>query len=166
MQLEQAQGRGARPGQLNDAKVNLERYQALLEEKVIAKQQLDTQAAPVGQFEGAIRGRPGAIDNAKLQLDLPRITAPIAAASGLRQVDVGNIVHADRPERPAGDHADPAHRGAVHHPRRTTCRPCSRSCGRRDLPVEAYDRDDAHQIATGKLLTIDNQIDPTTGTFG
>src|SRR5215831_18405124 len=69
VQLEQAEGQLAKDqAQLNDARANLARYQALWEAKVIAKQQLDTQAASVGQFEGAIKADQSAIDNAKLQL--------------------------------------------------------------------------------------------------
>ena len=64
---------------------------------MIAKQQLDTQAATVGQFEGAITGGPSAIDNAKLQLTYAQVTAPISGRIGLRLVDVGNMVHATDP---------------------------------------------------------------------
>src|SRR5258708_22485894 len=70
------------------------RFQLLYKEGVIPKQQLDTQGAQVGQFEGSIKADQGLIDNAKLQLVYSRVTAPISGRIGLRLVDVGNIVHA------------------------------------------------------------------------
>src|SRR6185312_616292 len=80
--------------QLHDAQVNLERYQALWQAQVIARQQLDTQAAQVGQFEGTIAVDNANIASARLNLTFTKVTAPIAGRIGLRQVDVGNIVHA------------------------------------------------------------------------
>src|SRR5215469_14630323 len=95
VQLQTAQANLAKDqAQLNDAKLNLERYRALCEEKVIAQQQLDTQAALVGQLEGTIGADQAAIDTAKLNLVYSRITAPISGRVGLRMVDPGNIVHA------------------------------------------------------------------------
>ena len=69
--------------------VDLERYRTLFEQDSIAKQQLDTQAALVRQYEGTIKADQGAVDSAKLQLSYARVTAPIAGRIGLRQVDVG-----------------------------------------------------------------------------
>src|SRR5262245_64838123 len=80
--------------QRKDAEVNLERYKLLYQEGVIPQQQLDTQQAQVGQFDGAIKTDQGQIDNAKLQLTYSRITAPISGRVGLRLVDPGNIIHA------------------------------------------------------------------------
>ena len=166
VQLEQAEGQMARDqAQLNDAKVNLARYQKLWDEQVIAKQQLDTQAAQVGQFEGAIKADQAAIDTAKLNLSFTQITAPISGRIGLRLVDAGNIVHASDRERPAGDHADAAHRGAVHDSRGQPAAGAGETAAPgAKLPVDAYDRADINKLATGTLLTVDNQIDPTTGT--
>ncbi len=163
--LDQANGQLARDtAQLKDAQVNLERYKQLWEEKVIPKQQYDTQGAQVGQFQGTLEADNAAINNAKLQLVYCRITSPISGRVGLRQVDVGNIVHAADPNGlviveqlqpiaalftiPA-DNLPPvlaSLRKGVH------------------LPVEAYDRDDKVKIASGSLMTVDNTIDPTTGT--
>ncbi len=85
VQLEQAEGQLARDqAQLADAKVNLDRYEALWKEKVIPKQQLDTQRASVGQFDGTIAADKATIDNAKLQLVYAHITAPITGTVGLR----------------------------------------------------------------------------------
>src|SRR5271165_942096 len=98
VQLEQAEGQLARDrAQLNDAKVNLDRYKALYEAKVIPKQQLDTQDASVKQFEGAIEGDQAGINSAKLQLTYCRITAPLTGRVGFRLVDQGNIIHASDP---------------------------------------------------------------------
>jgi multidrug efflux system membrane fusion protein len=167
VQLEQAEGQLAKDqAQRKDAEVNLERYKLLFNEGVIPKQQLDTQAAAVGQFDGAIKTDQGQIDNAKLQLTYSRITAPISGRIGLRLVDPGNIVHATDtnglliitqiqpiaviftlPQDQLPQVFDQLHKGAA------------------QLSVEAYDRDNTQKIATGKLLTIDNQIDVTTGTY-
>jgi membrane fusion protein, multidrug efflux system len=95
VQLEQAQGQLAKDqAQRKDAEVNFERFKLLFKEGVIPQQQLDTQAALVGQFDGAITSDQSQIDNAKLQLTYSRITAPISGRIGLRLVDAGNIVHA------------------------------------------------------------------------
>ncbi len=156
--------RGDLPVYFN-GQVNLERYGLLFKEGVIPKQQLDTQAALVGQVDGAIASDQSQIDNAKLQLTYSRITAPISGRIGLRLVDAGNIVHAtdangllvitqlqpisvifSLPQDQLPDVNSKLRSGV-------------------QLPVEAYDRDDTAKIATGKLLTIDNQIDLTTGTY-
>ena len=95
VQLEQAQGQLARDvAQQQDAIVNLDRYKLLYKEGVIPKQQLDTQQASVGQFDGAIQTDKATIDNAKLNIVYCRITAPISGRVGLRLVDAGNMVHA------------------------------------------------------------------------
>jgi multidrug efflux system membrane fusion protein len=166
VQLAQAEGQLAKDmAQRKDAEVNLERYTLLYKEGVIPKQQLDTQAASVGQFDGAIKTDQGQIDNAKLQLTYSRITSPISGRVGLRLVDAGNIVHATDtnglviitqvqpisviftlPQDQLPQVLDKIHKGV-------------------QLNVEAYDRDNTQKIASGKLLTIDNQIDTTTGTY-
>src|SRR6266404_1661520 len=95
VQLGQALGQLAKDqAQRKDAEVNFERFKLLFKEGVIPQQQLDTQAALVGQFDGAIASDQSQIDNAKLQLTYSRITAPISGRIGLRLVDAGNIVHA------------------------------------------------------------------------
>ena len=165
VQLAQAQGQMARDqAQLKDAQVNLDRNKALFAAQVIAKQQLDTQASLVGQYEGAIQADQAQIDNAKLQLTYSKIVAPIDGRIGLRQVDQGNMVH-----------TSDANGIAVI----TQLQPISvlfsipednlqdvlkklRSNAR--LPVEAYDRNGDDKLATGTLVTVDNQIDVTTGT--
>lgn len=166
VQLEQAQGQLARDqAARKDAEVNFERFKLLFKEGVIPQQQLDTQQAQVGQFDGAIKSDQAQIDNAKLQLTYSRITAPIAGRVGLRLVDPGNIIHATDAN------------GLVVI---TQVQPISVvfSLPQDQLPpvydklrkgvqmnVDAFDRDNTYRITTGKLLTIDNQIDPTTGTY-
>ena len=100
VQLEQAEGQLAKDqAQRKDAEVNLGRYQLLFKEGVIPQQQLDTQAALVGQFDGSIKSDQSQVDNAKLQLTYCRITAPISGRVGLRLIDPGNIVHATDAKR-------------------------------------------------------------------
>jgi multidrug efflux system membrane fusion protein len=165
VQLAQAEGQLARDqAQLNNAKVDLARYQTLLEQDSIPKQQLDTQVAAVAQFEGAIKADQAQIESARLELTYCRITAPIGGRVGLRLLDVGNIVHSNDQNgvlvitqvQPISvlftipeDDLPP-----VLKKLRTGAR----------LPVEAYDRSGKTKIATGYLLTLDNQIDPSTGT--
>ena len=98
VQLTQAEGQMARDReQLNNARLDLERYRQLWKQDSIPRQQLDTQEALVRQFEGAVKVDQGQIDNARLQLTYSRVTAPIGGRVGLRQVDAGNIVHANDP---------------------------------------------------------------------
>jgi membrane fusion protein, multidrug efflux system len=166
VQLEQAQGQLAKDqAQRKDAEVNLERFKLLFKEGVIPQQQLDTQSALVGQFDGAIRSDESQIANAKLQLTYSRITAPISGRVGLRLVDPGNIVHAtDANGLVVITQLQPI---AVLFslPQDQLPQVNTKLRSGVQLSVEAYDRDDTDKIATGKLLTIDNQIDPTTGTY-
>jgi len=164
--LEQAQGQLAKDqAQRKDAEVNLERYKLLFKEGVIPQQQLDTQAALVGQFDGAIESDQSQIDNAKLQLTYCHISAPISGRVGLRLVDIGNIVHAsDTTGLLVITQLQPI---AVIFslPQDELPQVVAKLRAGAQLPVEAYDRDDTEKITTGKLATIDNQIDPTTGTY-
>ena len=165
VQLEQAQGQLSRDlAQLNDAKVNLARYQALWDEKVIAKQQLDTQAAMVGQFEGTIDSDQAAIDNAKLQLSFTKIAAPLSGRIGLRLVDVGNIVHASDATGIAVIAQMQPITVLFTIPADNLPAVLRKLRAGVKLPVEAFDRDDKNRIASGTLLTVDNTIDATTGT--
>jgi multidrug efflux system membrane fusion protein len=166
VQLEQAEGQLAKDqAQLRDVQVDYERYQLLFKEGVIPKQQVDTQQAQVGQYQGAIRADQGTIDNAKLQIVYSHITAPITGRVGLRLVDMGNIVHAaDTTGLLVITQLQPI---AVIFalPQDQLSQVLSKLHSGTQLPVDAYDRDDVTKIATGKLLTIDNQIDTTTGTY-
>src|SRR6266852_2611878 len=166
VQLEQAEGQLAKDqAQLRDVQVNYERYQLLYKEGVIPKQQVDTQGAQVGQFEGAIKADQGVIDSAKLQLVYSHVTAPISGRIGLRLVDVGNIVHAtDANGLLVITQLQPiAVIFALPEDELPQVTAKLRSGGQ--LTVDAYDRDDTNKIESGKLLTIDNQIDTSTGTY-
>ena len=166
VQLEQAEGQLAKDqAQRQDAEVNFQRFQLLFKEGVIPKQQLDTQAAQVGTFDGAIRSDQGQIDSAKLQLVYSRITAPISGRIGLRLVDVGNIVHAsDQNGLLVITQLQPiAVIFALPQDQLPQVNNKLRSGGQ--LTVDAFDRDDTNRIESGKLQTIDNQIDTTTGTY-
>ncbi len=166
VQLEQAQGQLAKDqAQLKDMQVDYERYQLLFKEGVIPKQQLDTQQAQVGTYEGAIKADEATIDNAKLQITYSHITAPISGRVGLRLVDMGNIVHAsDTNGLLVITQLQPI---AVLFslPQDQLPEVVAKMRTGRQLEVEAYDRDNSDKIASGKLLTIDNQIDTTTGTY-
>jgi membrane fusion protein, multidrug efflux system len=163
--LQQAQGQLARDqAQLNDAQVNLKRYQALWEAQVIAKQQYDTQGAQVGQFEGTIAADNAAIANAELNLSFTKVAAPIGGRIGLRQVDVGNIVHAADPNPIAIITQIQPIAALFTIPADSLPPVLAKLHAGASLTVDAYDRSDTTRIASGKLETVDNQIDPSTGT--
>ena len=166
VQLEQAEGQLAKDqAQLRDVQVDYDRYQQLFKAGVIPKQQVDTQQAQVGQFMGSIKADQASIDNAKLQITYSHVTAPISGRVGLRLVDIGNIVHAtDTTGLLVITQLQPI---AVIFslPQDQLSQVIGKLHGAGPLPVEAYDRDNTTKIATGSLLTIDNQIDTTTGTY-
>jgi multidrug efflux system membrane fusion protein len=166
VQLAQALGQLAKDQALRrDAEANLERFKLLFKEGVIPQQQLDTQGALVGQFDGAIASDQSQIDNAKLQLTYSRITAPISGRIGLRLVDVGNIVHAsDTNGLLVITQLQPVS-VIFSLPQDQLPQVNAKLRSGVQLAVDAYDRDDTAKIATGKLQTIDNQIDLTTGTY-
>lgn len=163
--LDQARGNLARDqASLKDAQVNLERDQELYNSKIIAKQQLDTQAATVDQFRGSIVADQAAVDNAKLNVSYTRITAPISGRVGLRLVDAGNMVHAaDTNGLVVIDQVQPI---AVLFsiPEDQLPEVLRKLRDGVKMRAEAYDRDLTKKLADGTLLTVDNQIDPTTGT--
>lgn len=166
VQLAQAQGQLAKDqAQRRDAEVNLERFKLLFKEGVIPQQQLDTQGALVGQFDGAIASDQSQIDNAKLQLTYSRITAPISGRIGLRLVDVGNIVHATDTNGLLVITQFQPISVIFSLPQDQLPQVNAKLRAGVQLVVDAYDRDDTDKIASGKLQTIDNQIDLTTGTY-
>lgn len=165
VQYEQAKGQLARDEALLDiAKLDLERYRLLYSQDSIAKQQLDSQEGLVRQDAGIVQSDRAALESAHLQQVYARVTAPASGRVGLRQVDVGNVIHAAdtnglvvitqlKPITVVGtvpeDKLQPLlARLADHTP----------------IPVEAYDRSNVTRLASGTLLTIDNQVDTTTGT--
>ncbi|MGB0032714.1 MAG: MdtA/MuxA family multidrug efflux RND transporter periplasmic adaptor subunit [Candidatus Sulfotelmatobacter sp.] len=164
VQLEQMQAQLFKDqASLRDARLNLDRYTTLIPSGSIAQQQVDTQKSTVDQLDGQVRTDQAQIDNAKLQLVYCNITAPFTGRVGLRQVDPGNIVHAAdtnpmliltqlQPIAVIFTLPEDQLPTVAQHMKNST------------LLVEAYSRDYQTKLATGKLLTIDNQIDQTTGT--
>jgi multidrug efflux system membrane fusion protein len=163
--LQQMQGNLKRDqALLADAKLDLTRYENLVKEDSIAAQQLDTQRALVDQYVGTIEADEGQVKTAQVNLIYTHITAPVTGRVGLRQVDQGNYVTPSDangivllnqlqpitviftiPEDNVPAVMKQLHAGAT-------------------LSVGAFDRTNATKIAAGKLLTIDNSIDVTTGT--
>jgi len=165
VQLAQAEGQMAKDlAMLKNARIDLERYRVLLAQDSIAKQQLDTQIATVNQFEGTIKSNQSQIDNAKLQLTYSRITAPITGRIGLRLVDQGNIVRANDATGLAVITQLQPITVLVSIPADDLPQVFQKMQSGQKLVVEAYNRDLTKKLATGTLLTIDNQIDPNTGT--
>src|ERR1700675_679352 len=164
--LEQAEGALAKDqAQRKDAETNFERYKLLFNEGVIPKQQLDTQQAQVGQFDGAIKPDQATIDSAKLQLSFTHITAPISGRIGLRLVDAGNMVHAsDAGGLLVITQLQPIS-VVFSLPQDQLPQVVAKLRAGGQLPVAAFDRDDTAKIASGTLASIDNQIDTTTGTY-
>ena len=165
VQLTQAEGALARDqALLQNAQLDLERYKDLVKKDLIPKQQLDTQESLVHQYEGAVKADQGQIDNAKLQLIYSRITAPISGRIGLRQVDPGNIVHAtDTGGLVVITELQPI-TVIFSLPEDNLSQVLGKLRSGTRLTVEAYDREQTQKLATGTLLTVDNQIDPNTGT--
>lgn len=163
--LEQAQGQLLHDQALLDnARIDLNRYKTLAAQDSIARQQVDTQAALVKQDQGTVVSDKAAVDNAKLNLVYCHITAPVSGRVGLRQVDPGNFVQTgDTNGVVVINQVDPitvvftvpeddipqinAHMSPGH-----------------GLPVTALDRTGSTTLGQGELMTLDNQIDPTTGT--
>jgi membrane fusion protein, multidrug efflux system len=150
---------------LNNAKADLETFKALAAQELIPRQQLTAQEALVKQVEGALQSNDAQVSNAKLQLSFTRITAPVTGRLGLRQVDVGNLVRSsDATGIVVITQMRPI---SVLFTVPETDLPSVLTAMRRDrsLPVQAWDRSEAEQLATGTLQTVDNQIDTTTGTI-
>ena len=149
---------------LRDAKLNYQRYKDLLNQSgAMSQQQVDTQLATVDQLDGAVRADQAAIDNAKLQLTYCHITSPIDGRVGLRLVDPGNIVHAtDTNPLLVITQLQPI--TVVFTLPEDQLNSVNQQMKKGTLQVDAYSRDDQTRLSIGKLLTIDNQIDLTTGT--
>jgi multidrug efflux system membrane fusion protein len=164
-QLAQAEGSLVRDrALLANAKIDLIRYRDLVAQDSAPKQQLDTQQALVHQYEGTVKVDEAALTTAQLNLAYTRLTAPVAGRIGLRLVDAGNIV---RPGDSNGlaviTQLQPiAVLFALPQDRLPAIQSAMRSGS--ELRVEALDRDNRGLLATGRLLTLDNQIDIATGT--
>jgi multidrug efflux system membrane fusion protein len=165
VQLEQAQGQLERDeALLANAHIDLARYETLVREGAVTRQQRDTQASLVRQYEGNVKQDESAIHNAELQLKYARITAPISGRIGLRQVDPGNIVHAtDTTGLFVITQLQPI--AALFTVAEDELPPVlDKLRAGATLRVDAYNRDFSHKLDEGRLLTVDNQIDPQTGT--
>jgi membrane fusion protein, multidrug efflux system len=165
VQLDQAQATLFKDqASLRDAQLNYQRFKQLLQDSgAMSQQQVDTQKATVDQLEGTVRNDQALVDNAKLNLVYCHITAPESGRIGLRLVDPGNIVHAsDTNPMLVITQLQPI--TAIFTLPEDQLINVSQHMRKASLEVDAYSRDDQTKLATGKLLTIDNQIDQTTGT--
>ncbi|MGE0799863.1 MAG: MdtA/MuxA family multidrug efflux RND transporter periplasmic adaptor subunit [Lautropia sp.] len=165
VQLAQVEGQLARDrALLENARVDLKRYETLYKQDSIARQQVDTQAALVRQYEGLIRVDQGQVENARLQLSYARVTAPISGRVGLRQVDAGNMVTGSEANGLVVITQVQPITALFSVPQDELPTIRRRLASGETLPVIASDRAQKNRLATGTLVTVDNQIDPATGT--
>jgi multidrug efflux system membrane fusion protein len=163
--LQQQEGQYAKDeAALKNARLDLKRYQVLIEQDAVPRQQLDTQAATVNQLEATLKTDAAQVANARLNLTYSRITSPITGRVGLRLVDAGNMIHASDPNgllvitqlQPIA---------VVFTLPADQLQPVMTGMGRGDrLRVEAWDRDRKKMLDVGTLEAVDNQVDETTGT--
>ncbi len=165
-QLKQAEGTLQHDqGLLKQAEIDLARYQKASALNAIAKQTLEDQEQAVEQYKGTVKNDEGQVDYQRVQLSYCHITAPASGRVGLRLVDPGNTIFAGNSNalvvvtqlqpitvvfNVAEDNLSQLRSQILH---------------RTGLPVDAFDRSQMNKIATGRLLTIDNQVDTTTGTI-
>jgi multidrug efflux system membrane fusion protein len=148
--------------QLTIAQRNFARYQDLFKQGIVSQQDYDAQESTKGQLEGTVRADQAAIDNAKLQLSYTRITSPINGKVGLRQADIGNVVHAgDANGLAVITQVQPI---SIVFTIPEDALPSVLQKFHGSLPVEIYSRDNQTKLGMSNLVTINNQIDPTTGT--
>jgi len=163
--LLQAQGQLARDqAMLKDARLDLERYEQAFASNAIPRQQLDTQTALVEQDEGTVQLDQGLLDNARVQLAYCHLTAPISGRIGLRLVDEGNIVQANSTNLVVITQLQPI---SVIFNVAENDLPAIQKQARlgEKLVVDAFDAAQVKKLGTGTLETMDNQIDPATGTI-
>ncbi|GLK89780.1 MdtA/MuxA family multidrug efflux RND transporter periplasmic adaptor subunit [Pseudomonas turukhanskensis] len=150
--------------QLKNAQIDLDRYKGLYAEDSIAKQTLDTQAALLNQYQGTLKTNQGQVDDAKLNLAFTEVRAPISGRLGLRQVDVGNLVtSSDTTPLVVITQVKPI-AVVFSLPQQQLGTVAAQLGQAKAAPVEALDRNKDVTLATGELVTLDNQIDTTTGT--
>ena len=164
-QLEQAQGQLDRDTSfLENAKLDLARDEALWKQHAISKQAIDTQTALVNQYKGAVELDQGMADNAKTNLAYCDITSPIDGIIGLRQIDTGNIIEVASNPLIATLHSIDPINVTFTIPQNALAPVWVEFNKNPQLVAIVYDKDPNNPIVTGKLVAIDNQIDPTTGT--
>lgn len=162
--LAQYQGQLARDqALLQNSKLDLQRYQTLNRQDSISKQNVDTQAALVKQNEGTVAADQALVDQQKLNIAYTHIVSPVDGRVGLRQVDQGNYISAASTAIVVVTQLHPIS-VVFTLPEDDVSRVMRQVRAGAKLTVRAYDRGDAHEIATGRLDTVDNQIDTTTGT--
>ncbi|WP_299997072.1 MdtA/MuxA family multidrug efflux RND transporter periplasmic adaptor subunit [uncultured Cedecea sp.] len=162
--LAQAQGQLAKDqASLNNARRDLTRYQQLAKTQVASRQELDAQQALVAELTGTVAASQASVDNAQLQLDWSRITAPISGRVGLRQIDVGNQVSSSD-AIVIITQTDPID-VVFTLPESDISTVVKAQAIQPALPVEVWDRSNQQRLAQGSLLSLDNQIDATTATI-
>jgi membrane fusion protein, multidrug efflux system len=149
---------------LASAQKDLARYSNLVRSDFASRQQVDQQTGTVGQLQATLQGDDAAIATAQLNLNFCNITSPIEGRTGLRLVDVGNLIH-------ASDATGIVNVSQLHPIAVTFTLPQDDLPAVQDsmhagtVPVFAYTADNKTKLGEGKLLTVDNQIDQTTGTI-
>lgn len=164
--LAQAQGQLAKDqATLANARRDLARYQQLVKTNLVSRQELDTQQSLVSESQGTIKADEAAVASAQLQLNWSRITAPIDGRVGLKQVDIGNQIS-------SGDTTGIVVLTQTHPidlvftlPENQIATVVQAQKAGKNLVVEAWDRTNKQKISEGSLLSLDNQIDATTGTI-
>jgi multidrug efflux system membrane fusion protein len=162
--LDQAKGTLAHDeALLKNAQAEYARYKALFDAGVVSKETLDADEASMGQYQGAIQADRAAIETADLQLSWCTIQSPITGRIGLRLVDPGNIITANTTNLVVINQFQPI---SVYFtlPENELPQVLKKVAADREVPVDAYDKGDVQKLASGRLLTADNQIDTTTGT--
>ena len=163
--LAQAEGQLAKDqALLKNAQLDLVRYNTLVAQNSVAKQTRDTQESLVGQNQATIKSDQAQIDAQKLNLTYCRIISPVTGRVGLRQVDAGNYVQTSDPNGIVVVTQLQPISVIFTLPEDNLPEVMKRVRAGATLPVTAFDRTGANEIAKGKLDTVDNQIDPTTGT--
>ncbi|KMO11742.1 MdtA/MuxA family multidrug efflux RND transporter periplasmic adaptor subunit [Methylobacterium platani] len=148
---------------LQNARLDLARYQILNRQDSISKQNVDTQAATVKQYEGVVESDKAQIDQQKLNIQYGRITSPVEGRVGLRQIDRGNYVTAASTSIVVVTRLHPMS-VIFTLPETVLLRVMDRLRAGATLPVRIFDRQDTTEMDRGTLDTVDNQIDVTTGT--
>jgi len=164
--LDQARGQQQQnEAQLQSARKDLERYRLLFRQNSIARQQVEQQEALVKQLEGARVSDQAAVDSAGLQLSYTRITAPISGRLGLRKVDQGNIVTASDAEGLVTITQTQPISVEFTLPQADAADVLAQLREGRRLEAVLHDQNDVQELARGELMSVDNQIDVSTGTL-
>lgn len=165
VQLMQAEGQFAKDqAALRNAQADLARLQALVQQGIVSRQQLDTQATAVAQYEAALQADRAQVESARLNLTYSRITAPIAGRVGLRLVDAGNMVRAADANGLATIAPVQPITVVFAVPSDSIQLVMAKTARGGKLAVEVWDRDLRSRIGLGTLAAIDNQVDLATGT--